>query len=56
MPIINFCDLHGADNALFQKDLDKQGIPSIVIEREYGSLSEEGRIIMRIDAFLESIS
>lgn len=53
---IRFCDLHGADNGLFQRDLEKQGIPSIMIEREYGPLSEEGRIMMRVDAFLESIS
>jgi len=53
---IRFCDLHGADNGLFQRDLEKVDIPSIMIEREYGPMSEEGRIIMRIDAFLESIS
>ena len=53
---IRFCDLHGADNGLFQKDLSQQNIPSIMIEREYGLLSEEGRITMRVDAFLESIS
>jgi len=53
---IRFCDLHGADNGLFQRDLEKEGIPSIMIEREYGPMSEEGRIIMRVDAFLESIS
>jgi benzoyl-CoA reductase subunit C len=52
---ILFCDLHGADNGLFQKDLEREGIPSIVIEREYGPLSEEGRIRMRVDSFLESL-
>jgi len=52
---IRFCDLHGADNALFQRDLEKMGIPSMIIEREYGPLSEEGRIVMRVEAFLESL-
>lgn len=52
---IRFCDLHGADNGLFQRDLEKMGIPSILIEREYGPLSEEGRISMRVEAFLESL-
>jgi benzoyl-CoA reductase/2-hydroxyglutaryl-CoA dehydratase subunit BcrC/BadD/HgdB len=52
---IRFCDLHGADNALFQRDLEKMGIPSMIIEREYGPLSEEGRVSMRVEAFLESL-
>ena len=52
---IRFCDLHGADNGLFKRDLEKEGVPSIVIEREYGPLAEEGRVVMRVDAFLDSI-
>ncbi len=53
---IRFCELHGADNGLFKRDFDKDNIPNIVIEREYGPLSDEGRVVMRVDAFLDSIS
>lgn len=53
---IRFCDLHGADNGLFIRDLEAEGIPCLMLEREYGPLTEEGRILMRVDAFLESIA
>ena len=53
---IRFCDLHGSENGIFERDLEAAGIPCMKMEREYGPLGEEGRIKMRIDAFLERIS
>lgn len=56
MQNIRFCDLHGSENSLFERDLEAIGIPCLKLEREYGPLVEKGRIRMRIDAFLERIS
>jgi benzoyl-CoA reductase subunit C len=55
MQNIRFCDLHGAENALFERDLEAEGIPCLRIEREYGPLTETGRMKLRINAFLERI-
>ena len=52
---IRFCDLHGSENGLFERDLEAKGIPCLRIEREYGPIVESGRIKMRIDAFIERI-
>jgi benzoyl-CoA reductase/2-hydroxyglutaryl-CoA dehydratase subunit BcrC/BadD/HgdB len=52
---IKFCDLHGTDNALLKRDLEKQGIASIELEREYGPLADAGRVRTRVQAFLERI-
>jgi benzoyl-CoA reductase subunit C len=52
---IRFCDLHGSENGLFERDLEKDGIPCMRLEREYGPIVESGRMKMRIDAFLERI-
>jgi benzoyl-CoA reductase subunit C len=52
---IRFCDLHGSENGLFERDLEKAGIPCMRLEREYGPIVESGRMKMRIDAFLERI-
>ncbi len=52
---IRFCDLHGSENGLLEGHLEKEGIPSLRIEREYGPLTETGRLKMRIDAFLEQL-
>ena len=56
MQNIRFCDLHGAENALFERDLEAMGIPCVRIEREYGPLTETGRIKLRMNAFLDRIS
>lgn len=56
MQNIRFCDLHGAENALFERDLEAMGVPCLRLEREYGPLIETGRLKMRIKAFLERIS
>lgn len=52
---IRFCDLHGAENGIFERDLEAKGIPCMRIEREYGPLVETGRMKMRVDAFIERI-
>ena len=52
---IRFCDLHGSENGLFERDLEAKGIPCMRLEREYGPLVETGRMKMRVDAFLERI-
>lgn len=52
---IRFCDLHGSENGLFEGRLDKEGIPAMRIEREYGTMADEGRLRMRVAAFLETI-
>jgi benzoyl-CoA reductase subunit C len=56
MQHIRFCDLHGSENSLIERDLEALSIPCLKIELEYGSLVETGRIKMRLDAFLERIS
>ncbi len=52
---IRFCDLHGSENGLLERDLEKLGVPTLRIEKEYGALTETGRLRMRIEAFLEQI-
>ena len=53
---IRFCDLHGSENGIFERDLEKDGIPCMRLEREYGPIVESGRMKMRVDAFIERIS
>ncbi|MBN2283036.1 MAG: 2-hydroxyacyl-CoA dehydratase [Deltaproteobacteria bacterium] len=52
---IRFCDLHGSENGIFERDLEAEGVPCMRIEREYGPLVETGRLKMRIDAFMERL-
>ena len=52
---VRFCDLHGSENGVIERDLEAQGIPCMRLEREYGPLAETGRIRMRIDALIERI-
>jgi bzd-type benzoyl-CoA reductase N subunit len=52
---IKFCDMHGTDNALLKHDLEKEGLPVLELERQYGPLADTGRIRTRIQAFLERI-
>ncbi len=56
MQNIRFCDLHGSENGLFERDLEAIGMPCLKLEREYGPLVETGRVKMRLDAFLERMS
>jgi len=53
---IRFCDLHGSENGLLERDLEAVGIPCLKLEREYGPMLETGRIRMRLDAFMERLS
>ncbi|MFP4227174.1 MAG: 2-hydroxyacyl-CoA dehydratase family protein, partial [Desulfobacterales bacterium] len=55
MQNIRFCDLHGAENALFEKDLEAEGIACLRLEREYGPMIDKGRLKLRINAFLERL-
>ena len=50
---IRYCDLHGVDNAMLQKDLEEEGIFALRLEREYGPLADMGRIRTRVQAFIE---
>ena len=52
---IRSCDLHGTDNALLKQDLEKEGIATMELERQYGPLADAGRIRTRVQAFLERI-
>lgn len=51
-----FCDLHGVENVRLRLDLEERGIPVLVLEKEYGSAADLGRIRTRVQAFLERIS
>ncbi len=52
---IRFCDLHGCENSIFERDLEATGMPCLKLEREYGPLVETARIKMRVQAFLERL-
>ncbi len=56
MQNIRFCDLHGSEHGLLERDLEAEGIPCLKIEREYGPLTDTGRINMRVQAFLERLA
>ena len=53
---VRFCDLHGTDNGLLEKDIQSINIPVLRLEREYGAITDIGRLKMRIDAFTEQLS
>jgi|Deesub1362A_J573_1020465.scaffolds.fasta_scaffold00547_14 benzoyl-CoA reductase/2-hydroxyglutaryl-CoA dehydratase subunit BcrC/BadD/HgdB len=50
-----FCDLFGIENAKLRMDLEKEGIPVLVLEKEYASMADLGRIKTRIQAFIERL-
>ena len=52
---MKFCDLHGIENVLLERDLEADGIPTLKLEREYGPLADTGRFRTRVQAFLERI-
>ncbi len=37
---VRFCDLHGSENGVLERDLEAAGIPCMRLEREYGPLVE----------------
>lgn len=50
-----FCDVHGVDNVQLRLALEKEGVPVLQLEKEYGSAADVGRIRTRVQAFLERI-
>lgn len=48
-----FCDLHGVDAVLLRRDFREQGIPVLVLEKEYRAAADIGRVRTRIQAFME---
>ncbi|MBC7252656.1 MAG: 2-hydroxyacyl-CoA dehydratase [Actinobacteria bacterium] len=50
-----FCDLHGVEAVSLRSDLENNGIPVLVLEKDYGSPADAGRIRTRVQAFLERI-
>ncbi len=52
---IRFCDLHGSENSVLAKAFEAAGFPCLLIERDYGSQMETGRIKMRVEAFLRRL-
>jgi benzoyl-CoA reductase subunit C len=52
---IVFCDNHAVDSVMLAEELEAEGIPVLLLEREY-ALSDIGRLKTRIQAFLERIA
>jgi len=50
-----FCDLHGIENVKLRIDLEQEGIPVLLLEKEYGAQADIGRLKTRLQAFLERI-
>lgn len=50
-----FCDLHGIENVMLRNDLEEEGIPVLMLEKEYGARADIGRLKTRVQAFLERI-
>jgi benzoyl-CoA reductase subunit C len=49
-----FCDLYEFDNLMFQKRLEKLGLPVLELEREYHD-SGSGQMLTRVQAFIEML-
>jgi bzd-type benzoyl-CoA reductase N subunit len=52
--LITFCDHHSADNVLMRDDFEAEGVPTLLLNREY-SISDMGRFKTRVEAFFEKI-
>ncbi|MEW6267582.1 MAG: 2-hydroxyacyl-CoA dehydratase family protein [Thermodesulfobacteriota bacterium] len=52
---IVFCDNHAVEGTMLAEELEPQGVPTLVLEREY-MLSDAGRLKTRIEAFMERIA
>ncbi len=50
-----FCDLHAVDNVALHADLESEGVPVLLLEKDYGAKADMGRIKTRVQAFLERI-
>jgi benzoyl-CoA reductase subunit C len=51
---IEFCDLNGVENALYEHELENLNIPMLTLDRDY-FLGDIGRYKTRIEAFVEQI-
>ncbi len=51
---IEFCDLNGVENALYEHELENLNIPMLTLDRDY-FLGDIGRYKTRIEAFIEQI-
>ena len=51
---IEFCDLHGCDNMIFEHELEEANIPILSLDRDY-FLGDTGRFKTRCEAFIEQI-
>jgi benzoyl-CoA reductase subunit C len=50
-----FCDVHGVENVKLRMDLEKEGLPVLTLEKEYGAGADIGRLKTRVQAFLERL-
>lgn len=50
-----FCDLHGVDAVLLQRDLHEEGLTVLILEKEYSARADIGRVKTRVQAFMEKI-
>ena len=50
-----FCDVHGIENVKLRLDLEKEGLPVLLLEKEYGAKADIGRMKTRVQAFLERL-
>ena len=48
-----FCDLHGVENVNLREALQREGVPVLLLEKEYAAAADQGRIQTRVQAFLE---
>jgi len=51
---IEFCDLHGCQNMIFENELEKINMPILSLDRDY-FLGDVGRFKTRAEAFIEQI-
>ncbi|MBT8338498.1 MAG: 2-hydroxyacyl-CoA dehydratase [Desulfatitalea sp.] len=52
---ITFCDNHNIENIIESRALEKEGIPTLTLEREYQP-KDVGRLRTRVQAFMERIN
>lgn len=50
-----FCDNHAVESTMMAEELEPQGIPTLLLEREH-MLSDVGRLRTRVEAFMERIA
>jgi benzoyl-CoA reductase/2-hydroxyglutaryl-CoA dehydratase subunit BcrC/BadD/HgdB len=55
---LKFCDLWGGEIEMLRRSLkdEAEGIPLLVLERDYAAASGVGQLRTRVQAFLETLS